>query len=379
MSSQKPVEQVPTEQKEVDETIDNPEVANKYKLGASIVEEAIKLIAQNLKVGAKVQDLCALGDKFLLERTSSLFKKNKEMKKGIAFPTCINVNEIVCHCSPIPNTTEGNVTLKENDVVRVDLGVHVDGYPSLGAQTFVLSNNAVTGREADCLAAVQQGMDVALRLVKPGNTNTQLMAALEKVAETYGVKWCQGVLSHEIKRDVIDGNNVILLHPTPEQTVEEFTFTENQVFCLDLVATTESEGKLKESTARTTVYKRDPTVVVDLKVNASRKTYHEVSENFGALAFSINNLDQKTGRIGILELVNTRMVEPFPVLSVKKGEFVAQLKSTVLITKKQVQRLTGTPIQAYKSDKSLQDEELVKLLKTSLKIEKKEATMDVTE
>jgi hypothetical protein len=41
----------------------------------------------------------------ILQKTSLIFKnKNKAGKvvlKGIAFPVCLSVNEIVCHCSPL--------------------------------------------------------------------------------------------------------------------------------------------------------------------------------------------------------------------------------------------------------------------------------------
>lgn len=315
------------------------------------------------------------------EKIKHAFKKSKGMKKGIAFPTCVNVNEIVCHFTPLENTPEAALTLKEGDVLRVDLGVQIDGFISLAGQTYVLAAGPVTGREADCLAAVHQGMEVAQRLMKPGKTNTEVIKALQKVADTFGVKWCNGVLSHEMKRDLIDGKNVILPHYDVDQTVDEFTFEANQVYCLDLVATTGEDGKLREGTARTTVYKREPQVLVDLKVNASRKVYDEIKEKFGAVPFTVKHVDPKVGRMGILELLNNRMIDPLPVLTAKKGEFVAQLKSTILITKKKIEKITGLPLQAFTSDKSIQDEELLAALKAGLKVvlPKEESKMDETE
>jgi methionine aminopeptidase len=50
----------------------------------------------------------------LSQKTSAIFKnKNKAGKvilKGVAFPVCISVNEIICHCSP----------LESDDSVRSD-------------------------------------------------------------------------------------------------------------------------------------------------------------------------------------------------------------------------------------------------------------------
>ena len=39
-------------------------------------------------------------------------------------------------------------------------------------------------------------------MIRPGNTNQQVTSALGKVAETFGVNLCAGVLSHQMKRCV---------------------------------------------------------------------------------------------------------------------------------------------------------------------------------
>lgn len=43
---------------------------------------------------------------------------------------------------------------------------------------------------------------VATKMIRPGNTNQQVTSALAKVAETFGVNLCAGVLSHQMKRCV---------------------------------------------------------------------------------------------------------------------------------------------------------------------------------
>lgn len=48
---------------------------------------------------------------------SQVFKKEKELKKGIAFPTCISVNNCVCHFSPTKN--DPDYVLKTGDVVKM--------------------------------------------------------------------------------------------------------------------------------------------------------------------------------------------------------------------------------------------------------------------
>lgn len=67
--------------------------------------------------GASVREICEFGDSLLLEETGKVFKKEKDLKKGIAFPTCVSVNNCICHYSPVPS--EADYTLKDEDVAKV--------------------------------------------------------------------------------------------------------------------------------------------------------------------------------------------------------------------------------------------------------------------
>ena len=53
-----------------------------------------------LQVGAKIVDLCEFGDKAIVDECAKQYSKKKGMAKGIAFPTCISVNNIVGHFTP---------------------------------------------------------------------------------------------------------------------------------------------------------------------------------------------------------------------------------------------------------------------------------------
>jgi methionine aminopeptidase len=67
--------------------------------------------------GASVREICEYGDKLLIEETNKVFKKEKDLKKGIAFPTCISVNNCICHFSPI--TSEPDLCLQIEDIVKM--------------------------------------------------------------------------------------------------------------------------------------------------------------------------------------------------------------------------------------------------------------------
>lgn len=93
------------------------------------------------------------------------------MKKGIAFPTCLSVNNCVCHFSPI--RSEPDILLKDGDVVKIDLGAHIDGFIAVAAFTTIIGATAekpATGRKADVVLAAYYSSQAALRLLKTGNS-----------------------------------------------------------------------------------------------------------------------------------------------------------------------------------------------------------------
>ncbi len=128
----------------------------------------------------------------------------------MAFPTCVSINEVCGHFSPLHGDT---TTIKEGDLVKLELGVHIDGFPAFVGQTVVVqsdSNAPVTGKKAEVVLAAYKAVQAALRLIKPGNFNNQVTALVQKVCDSYKVNPVEGVLSHELKKHLIDGNKVII-------------------------------------------------------------------------------------------------------------------------------------------------------------------------
>merc|ERR1719261_2279988 len=62
-------------------------------------------------------------------------KEGKKIEKGVAFPTCISVNEVVGHFSPLKGESR---VLKEGDVAKIDLACHLDGFIAAAAHTVIL-------------------------------------------------------------------------------------------------------------------------------------------------------------------------------------------------------------------------------------------------
>lgn len=186
-----------------DETIASDLVVTKYKMASEITQRVLREVIDRCVPGTSIKDTCIFGDKRLDEETSRVFKKDKDVKKGIAFPTCLSVNNYICHFSPL--VSDPDMILKDNDLVKIDLGCHIDGYVAVVAHTLVVGatrENKVTGRRADCILAAYYAAEAALRLIKPTENNTAVTEMIDRIASTYHCKPVEGkifpieVLSH---------------------------------------------------------------------------------------------------------------------------------------------------------------------------------------
>ncbi|KAK9126707.1 hypothetical protein Scep_015553 [Stephania cephalantha] len=355
------------DEKELD--LSSPEVVTKYKSAAEIANRALQLVVSECKPKAKIVDLCEKGDSFIREQSGNMYKNvKKKIERGVAFPTCVSVNNTVCHCSPLASD---ETVLEEGDIVKIDLGCHIDGFIAVVAHTHVLHGGPVTGRAADVVAAANTAAEVALRLVRPGRKNKDVTEAIQKVAAAYDCKIVEGVLSHQLKQFVIDGNKVVLSVSNPETRVDDAEFEENEVYAIDIVTST-GDGKPKLlDEKQTTVYKRAVDRNYHLKMKASRFIFSEISQKFPIMPFTARALEEKRARLGLVECVNHDLLQPYPVLHEKAGDLVAHIKFTVLLMPNGSDRITSHGLQELQPTKTIEDPEIKSWLALGIKSKKK--------
>lgn len=360
----------------------NADVVTKYRTAGDIANKVLAAVLEAVKPGKTALEICALGDAAIEEATSKIYntkKGGKKVEKGIAFPTCISVNHIVGHYSPL--TTENKVVLAEGDLVKVDLGVHVDGYVAVVAHTIACAEAAepapVTGRAADVLLAAWTASELAQRMLKEGTPNSEVTKMFEAVAEAYDIKQVEGVLSHAMKRHVIDDEKTILCKTNKEdnQEVDKHTIEKNDVWSIDVLFSTGS-GTPQMSEERTTVFKRKVEQKYSLKMKASRQFFSEVNSRFPTMPFCLRAGDERAWRMGVVECVKHNLFVEYPVLVEKPKDCIAHFKFTaMLLPSGKTVRITSPPVPKPNavSDKGLKDEKLLELLAQEIEVGKKKS------
>jgi curved DNA binding protein len=375
-----------------DKGISAPDVVDKYKAAADIVSAALELVRKFSYAGMSVAKLCQLGDAKVEKGAAGVYNKARtatgdKLEKGVAFPTCVCRNHCAAHFSPLSDADGG--TLAAGDIVTVQLGAHIDGYCAMLAATDVVRASkddpvsdaagttavAAEGRAGDAMVAAWTAAQAVLRVMRPGRKNSDVTEVIAKVARDFGVEPLEGVLSHEMKRYVVDGSRVIMNRRDTEggTHVEEWSFEENEVYGMDIAMST-GEGKAKSSDAKTTVYKRQVDVDYKLKLKASRAVFSEVNKRFPTMPFTLRALEDPTrARLGMTEMISHGLVVPYPVLHEREGQTVARVAMTVLVLPSQTMPITALARPPARSEREVKDPDVLALLATSIEKKKKKS------
>jgi methionine aminopeptidase len=106
---------------------------------------------------------------------------------------------------------EDSIVLQSGDLVKIELGVHVDGYVATLAQTVVLNPHPaspVTGRAADVICAAYFGLEAAIRLCKVGGTAAEILDSINTIAASFDCRPVSGTSSHMMKRFLLESEEV---------------------------------------------------------------------------------------------------------------------------------------------------------------------------
>ncbi|KAG8970582.1 Curved DNA-binding protein (42 kDa protein) [Tulasnella sp. 419] len=356
----------------------------KYKSAADIVHNVLKQLVDAAVEGANIHQLCIAGDEALEKGTGAVFNnkvKGVKVTKGIAFPTCISVNNAVSHFSPLPSDPLADATLKNGDVVKIQLGAHIDGYAAVQTETLVVgatAENPATGRQADVVKAAWHAAEIAMRHVKVGNKNWAVTEAVAKTVAEWNCKPVEGMLSCQHTKNAIDGKKRIILNPTTEQRSghETITFAEGEVYGIDILVSSGEDGKARQEESRTSVYQRVGDVTYQLKMKTSRAVFSDVQKKAGSFPFTLRVLEEeKRARMGVQEAVVHGLLRPYDVVYTPPGTLVAAFMFTIALLPAGPSLITHPPVwykpEKVKSDKELQDEELKELVTKPLRESKK--------
>lgn len=251
-----------------------------------------------------------------------------------AFPTNISINHIAAHRTPYVGDTE---TVPEEAIVKVDIGVHVDGYIADTALSIVLSDKLVPLAEA-----VKNALYKALKKIRAGTRFRDIGFIIEREIKSAGFKPIKNLSGHSLGRYQIHGGEYI---PNYRDALAIGRFRSGKAYAIEPFGTN-GRGYVVEDRSSVQIY-----ALRSSKGNVSgfeAEVLDIVRTRFSTLPFCERWLadlgDVDAVRAALKGLVAKKVLIQYPVLVEAGRGFVAQFEETVFVTSSGVYVTTNPEI-----------------------------------
>lgn len=281
----------------------------KYTKAGEIAAEVMEKGLKSIEVGAKLLDVAVLVEDSIREEGAHP-----------AFPCNISVNDISAHYSPV---AQDETTFKKGDLVKLDLGVHVDGY---------IADIAVTknlGGDEKLVKASVDALEAAIDMIKPGTKTNEVGAVVEETIKGAGFLPISNLTGHYLVRWSLHGGTVI-----PNVRVRHGEeIKEGDVIALEPFATTGVGRVVDDPEAIIFRYIEDR----PLRMREARKLMKHIKENYSTLPFAerwVSDLLPKLRlNMALRQLVSSRALYAYHILREKERGMISQAEHTVIVTK----------------------------------------------
>lgn len=135
-------------------------------------------------------------DVSFLEVAEKVESKIKKLGAALSFPVNIAINNLAAHYSP---RHDDKLVFKKGDLVKLDVGTHVDGYIADTAVTLEVD----TDRYSEIIEASSEALDVAIENMKPGIKLSGIGKKVEEKISSYGFKPINNLTGHSLKRYIL--------------------------------------------------------------------------------------------------------------------------------------------------------------------------------
>lgn len=246
-----------------------------------------------------------------------IFKKGGEP----AFPVNVSLNDIAAHYTAVPNDP---IIVKNTDVLKIDVGVHIDGYI---ADTAVTVSYDTTYQKMIDIA--ERALDEAIGISRSNTRVSEIGRIIEKTITKYGCKPIQNLSGHSLERYTIHAGKSI---PNIWTIGHSFNLSVNNVYAIEPFVTTNDgqgvvyEGKIKNifgigSRKRTKEQKTDDFL---------EYLWNKFKTLPFALRWIVNEYEEKEALYLLEILVKKKNVHAYPILVEGANRIVVQAEHTII-------------------------------------------------
>jgi methionyl aminopeptidase len=279
-----------------------------------------EILDRYLQAGKTAKDILRKGS-FLIRpgvMLSDVSGSVEEMITGaglsVAFPVNISLNEAAAHDTPSPGDER---VFAPGDLVKLDIGVHLDGYIADTAMTVDLGDHALL------VEASEAARDAAIRAIRPGITPGQLGTIIAGEIGKRGFRPVADLAGHGLDQYRHHTDPTIPNVPGTGGPI----IAEGMVVAIEPFATT-GTGYVSDQ-KRVEIFSQR--LWRPVRMPAARKILSEIKDRRG-LPFAKRHLKTPRPELALTRLVKDGILHGYPVLADTPGSFVSQSEHTVIIT-----------------------------------------------
>ncbi len=296
---------------------DSEEVLRKYLKAGDIAYRVKKELPSIVKPGTKLLDIASIVE-----------RRIRELGGEPAFPVNISINYIAAHRTPYADDGEA---IPEESVVKVDIGVHVDGYIADTAVTLVFDDYYIPLAEASRNALLK-----GLKRVGAGVKFRDVGKTIETVIKRSGFKVIKNLTGHSLGRYVIHSGESV---PNFNDPISLGRFRQNRAYAIEPFAT-DGKGLVRDLRSSIQIYSLRKVKGKALN-DAEDRVLETVVSRFRTLPFCERwlvdmGMGLKDLRAVLQSLSRKGYLNEYPVLVEIIEGYVAQFEETVFITKDRV-------------------------------------------
>ena len=258
--------------------------------------EAGKIAAQVLKeAGSYIKE-----DMQLLEVAQFAEDRIRDLGGNIAFPCNISINEIASHYTPDDDIPR----FKKGDVVKIDIGVHVEGYIADTAKTLEIG----TENHTRLITASKDALDKAILSIKESVQTRTVGKVIEETITKHGFSPVKDLTGHSLEQYKLhSGISIPNYGSFFSQKIKK-----DMVFAIEPFATY-GRGNIRHGKPH--IYAAGKT---------GTKAHRDIGERFGALPFARRWVPE-------MSLDDLKGLREYPELIESSGAIVAQSEHTVIV------------------------------------------------
>ncbi len=284
----------------------------KYKKAGKIAGKVREEIKKTVKEDMPVIEIC--------EKVEGL---TRELGGKPAFPCNVSINEIAAHYTSSPNDSQ---IIPEKSIVKVDIGVHVDGFIADTATSICFDP------EYDpMIETAEEALQKAVEILRPGLSISRFGSIIQKTIKTRGYKPISNLTGHLIRRYIIHAGKSL-----PNAfNLSTARIKEDEIYGVEPFVTTPNAAGRIENMREAYIFRYLKNK--SLKNSYSKQILNYIRKEFQTLPFTERWLKKfqasNTYDSAFSELLSSKAITSYPVFIESSKNIVAQAEYTIMIEK----------------------------------------------